>query len=68
MRIGVAIVVLTTLGNTFSEVVRQSLCSFVSDPRVLNTAMENALHWACKSEEENEELVEKFLLPRLKQK
>ena len=40
---------------------------YVSDPRAHNTAMEDVLHWACKSEKENEVLVE-LLLPKLKEK
>ena len=39
----------------------------VSDPRALNSAMESVLHWACKSEKENEVLVE-LLLPKFMRK
>ena len=33
----------------------------VSDPRVLNRAKEGVLHWACQSQQEDDELVKLVL-------
>ena len=43
------------------------ICTHVLDPQAHSTAMEDVLHWACKSEKENEVLVE-LLLPKLIEK
>ena len=40
---------------------------YVSDPRAHNIALEGVLHWACKSEKENQ-LVLELLLPKLMEK
>ena len=36
-------------------------CCYTSEPHVMDNAGETALHWACKSDEDNDEMVDLLL-------